>query len=174
MTKLPLRTPDKTQENFAALASLFPNAVTETVDENGAVVRAIDADVLRQEINVHAVEGIYPVSVDSERIERGIGNSTAVMREDWIPCRYGYKAANTNDRRNSENAPCPHKNSVHCPLATVHSLDSTNMKDVYYTPQETTQADLFGLIDNIKPDRTLANFEQIFATYSPTTIRRVL
>ncbi|MDR0764069.1 MAG: site-specific DNA-methyltransferase [Synergistaceae bacterium] len=125
----------------------------------------------------------------------------------------------------------------------VLKLDSTNMRDVYYTPQGYTQLDLDGLIDNIKPDRTpedllfqvmldlgiplsakierdgsvfrvngdyliacfekaddalvtaiaqakpyyavfrdsgfasdstLVNFEQIFTTYSPNTIRRVL
>ena len=55
--KLAMRTPSLADVNFAALAALFPNAVTETVDENGAVVRAIDKDVLAQEINAHVVEG---------------------------------------------------------------------------------------------------------------------
>ena len=55
--KLAMRTPSLADKNFAALAALFPNAVTETMDENGAVVRAIDKDVLAQEINVHVVEG---------------------------------------------------------------------------------------------------------------------
>jgi adenine-specific DNA-methyltransferase len=36
---------------------MFPNAVTETKDENGEVVRAIDKDVLMQEINTKVVEG---------------------------------------------------------------------------------------------------------------------
>jgi adenine-specific DNA-methyltransferase len=57
MNKLSMHTPDLTERNFAALAALFPNAVTETVDENGAVVRAIDADVLAQEINTHVTSG---------------------------------------------------------------------------------------------------------------------
>jgi adenine-specific DNA-methyltransferase len=55
--KLHLHTPNLADRNFAALAALFPNAVTETIDENGAVVRAIDADVLAQEINSHVVKG---------------------------------------------------------------------------------------------------------------------
>jgi len=57
MTKLPLHTPDLTNKNYAALAALFPNAVTETIDENGTVIRAIDADILTQEINTHVVSG---------------------------------------------------------------------------------------------------------------------
>lgn len=36
---------------------MFPNAVTETIDENGEVVRAIDKDVLMQEINTKVVDG---------------------------------------------------------------------------------------------------------------------
>ncbi|MDR1495409.1 MAG: site-specific DNA-methyltransferase [Clostridiales Family XIII bacterium] len=57
MEKLAMRTPSLADANFAALAKLFPNAVTEAVDENGVVVRAIDKDVLAQEINAHVVEG---------------------------------------------------------------------------------------------------------------------
>ena len=130
----------------------------------------------------------------------------------------------------------------------VLKLDSSNMEDVYYAPDKTSQDDLLSLISNIKPDRTpedllfqvmlefgitldskieetvisgkkvfkvagnfliacfdenvtddvvkaiaqatpayavlrdssfandsvAANFEQIFATYSPNTVRRVL
>jgi adenine-specific DNA-methyltransferase len=55
--KLPLHTPDLTNKNYIALAALFPNAVTETIDGNGNVVRTIDADVLAQEINTHVVSG---------------------------------------------------------------------------------------------------------------------
>lgn len=33
-------------------------------------------------------------------------------------------------------------------------LDSGNMENVYYTPEETQQQDMFSLVDNVKPDRT--------------------
>ena len=33
-------------------------------------------------------------------------------------------------------------------------LDSSNMENVYYTPEKTQQQDLFSLVDNVKPDRT--------------------
>ena len=36
----------------------------------------------------------------------------------------------------------------------VLKIDSSNMADVYYTPDATTQADLLTRVDNIKPDRT--------------------
>lgn len=57
MDKLKMQTANKADENFRALSAMFPNAVTETIDENGEVVRAIDKDVLMQEISVKVVEG---------------------------------------------------------------------------------------------------------------------
>lgn len=57
MEKLKMQTANMADENFKKLATLFPNAVTETVNEDGEVVRAIDADVLRQEISAQVVEG---------------------------------------------------------------------------------------------------------------------
>ena len=57
MDNLKMHTPDKAEENFRKLAELFPDAVTETVDENGEVVRAIDKDVLMQEISAKVIDG---------------------------------------------------------------------------------------------------------------------
>ena len=36
----------------------------------------------------------------------------------------------------------------------VLKLDSSNMQDVYYSPADTTQANLFSQVDNVKTDRT--------------------
>ena len=36
----------------------------------------------------------------------------------------------------------------------VLKLDSSNMRDVYYSPADTTQANLFSQVDNVKDDRT--------------------
>ena len=57
MDKLRMQTANKADENFKKLAEMFPNAVTETIDENGEVVRAIDKDVLMQEISCKVVDG---------------------------------------------------------------------------------------------------------------------
>lgn len=57
MNKLKMQTSNKADENFKKLAVMFPNAVTETIDENGEVVRAIDKDVLMQEISCKVVDG---------------------------------------------------------------------------------------------------------------------
>lgn len=52
-----MQTVNKADENFKRLAEMFPNAVTEAKDENGEVVRAIDKDVLMQEISCKVVDG---------------------------------------------------------------------------------------------------------------------
>lgn len=57
MDKLKMHTINKADENYQKLIEIFPNAITETIDENGNVIRAIDKDILMQEINVKVVDG---------------------------------------------------------------------------------------------------------------------
>ena len=57
MDKLRMQTANKADENFRKPAAMFPNAVTETINENGEVVRAIDKDVLMQEIACTVLDG---------------------------------------------------------------------------------------------------------------------
>src|SRR5690554_5562771 len=54
--QLKMRTPDRTQENIECIAKLFPNVITETRDENGAVKKAVDFDLLRQVLSKELVE----------------------------------------------------------------------------------------------------------------------
>ena len=60
--KLSMHTSDLSYEKFAKLVELFPNAVTETIsgyDEDGVAIieRAIDAEILAQEINKRVLSG---------------------------------------------------------------------------------------------------------------------
>ncbi len=58
MDMMKMQTPNLADDNFKKLAILFPDAVTEAIDpETGETVRAIDKDVLMQEISAHVVEG---------------------------------------------------------------------------------------------------------------------
>lgn len=52
-----MHTKNLADDKFEKLKELFPNAVTETIDENGEVVRAIDKDVLEQEISTKILSG---------------------------------------------------------------------------------------------------------------------
>lgn len=57
MERLKMQTHNLADEKFKLLENFFPNAITEIVDENGNTVRAVDADVLKQEISCDVVEG---------------------------------------------------------------------------------------------------------------------
>lgn len=62
MDKMKMQTNNIADQNYEILSKLFPNALTETItgyDEEGnpIIERAIDADVLRQEISCKVVEG---------------------------------------------------------------------------------------------------------------------
>lgn len=57
MTKLDMRTPDFTNENIAQIAALFPNCLTEAKDEKGNIKKAIDFDLLKQELSANIVDG---------------------------------------------------------------------------------------------------------------------
>lgn len=52
-----MHTPDFAEANIAKLAELFPNCVTESKDEHGEIKRAIDFDLLKQELSTSVVEG---------------------------------------------------------------------------------------------------------------------
>lgn len=52
-----MQTSNMADENFKKLAEIFPNIVTETIDENGNVVRAINKELLEQEISTKVVDG---------------------------------------------------------------------------------------------------------------------
>jgi len=58
MDKLKMQSPNLIESNIDKIAALFPNCITEDRDENGVVRRAIDFDLLRQELSVSLVEGL--------------------------------------------------------------------------------------------------------------------
>ena len=57
MDKLKMHTPNIADKNYKKLVELFPDAVTEITDENGEIIRAIDKDILMQEINTRVIGG---------------------------------------------------------------------------------------------------------------------
>jgi adenine-specific DNA-methyltransferase len=83
-----------------------------------------------------------------------------VCAEDSEAAKAGYKNICEIGKERIRRAGA--KTKANSPLTTteldtgfrVLKLDSSNMKDVYYTPQEVVQMDISGLIDNIKEDRT--------------------
>ncbi|MFA7238821.1 MAG: site-specific DNA-methyltransferase [Sulfuricellaceae bacterium] len=88
MEKLKLHSPDLTQENIAKLAEIFPNCVTESKSEDGAVKRAIDFDQLHQELSTAIVEGPqerYQLNWPGKR--EALLTANAPIAKTLRPCR---------------------------------------------------------------------------------------
>ena len=58
MNRMKMQSPNLVDQNIERIAQWFPNCITETQDENGNIVRAVDFDLLRQELSPSLVEGI--------------------------------------------------------------------------------------------------------------------
>jgi very-short-patch-repair endonuclease len=72
-------------------------------------------------------EGVHSVSLGSERIQSGDTDSNAIVRGNWIPCKYGYFGSNGIGGGSGENAVCPYTKTDHCPLTTDHyPVDTDN------------------------------------------------
>lgn len=57
MEKLKMHSPNPVAQNIEQLAALFPNCVTESQGKDGELKRAIDFDLLKQELSAHIVDG---------------------------------------------------------------------------------------------------------------------
>ncbi len=88
MTKLKLHTPDLTAANVERIAALFPNCVTEATDETGKLKRAIDFDLLKQELSADLVEGPqerYRLDWPGKREALALANTPVALT--LRPCR---------------------------------------------------------------------------------------
>lgn len=86
--QLKMHSPNLVDANIDKIASLFPNCITEAQDENGNVKKAIDFDLLRQELSHVLVEG------DQERYrldwpgkKEAILTANAPIAKTLRPCR---------------------------------------------------------------------------------------
>lgn len=88
MDKLKLHTPDFVEANAAKLAELFPNCVTESKAADGTIKRAIDFDLLRQELSSDVVEGPqerYRLDWPGKREALALANTP--IRKTLRPCK---------------------------------------------------------------------------------------
>ena len=111
-------------------------------------------------------QGVYPVFESGKGITCGTGNTIVDMRTLELLNAHGYRIKFESLGRNQQNALFLDKASwleiLRSKLSVLSSdrgfrvlkLDDTNMKDVYYAPDDYDQGMLAGLESNIKDDRT--------------------
>ena len=88
MEKLKLHTTDMAERNVELLGQMFPNCLTETINADGKLVRAIDFDKLRQELACEVVEGAeerYQFTWPDKRAAIRVAN--APTNKTLRPCR---------------------------------------------------------------------------------------
>ena len=88
MEKLKLHTADMAERNIEILGQMFPNCLTETINADGKLVRAIDFDKLRQELACEVVEGAderYQFTWPDKR--NAIRLANAPTNKTLRPCR---------------------------------------------------------------------------------------
>ncbi len=86
--KLDLKTPNFTDENIEKLAALFPNCVTEASDAKGNVTKAIDFDLLKQELSDNIVDGPrerYQINWPGKR--EALVSANTPINKTLRPCR---------------------------------------------------------------------------------------
>ena len=86
MTKMKLETPDLTAQNIEKIGALFPNCVTETVDENGKQKKAINFDMLRQMLSSDVVEGDEAYEFTWVGKKAAIVEANKPIRKTLRPC----------------------------------------------------------------------------------------
>ncbi|MHC6248162.1 site-specific DNA-methyltransferase [Lactobacillus delbrueckii] len=57
MDKLNMSSADLAKRNLEKLVSLFPDAITEVINNEGKLIHAIDKDILMQDINLEVIDG---------------------------------------------------------------------------------------------------------------------
>ena len=86
MEKMKLETPDLTAQNIEKIGALFPNCVTETVDENGKQKKAINFDMLRQMLSSDVVEGDEAYEFTWVGKKAAIVEANKPIRKTLRPC----------------------------------------------------------------------------------------
>lgn len=88
MQKLKLQTANMAERNIEMLGQMFPNCLTETINGDGKLVRAIDFDKLRQELACEVAEGAeerYQFTWPDKRAAIRLAN--APTNKTLRPCR---------------------------------------------------------------------------------------
>ena len=86
--QLKMHSPNLVDSNIEKIAALFPNCITETKDEHGELKKAIDFDLLKQELSQVLVEGEQErYRLDWVGKKEAILTANAPIAKTLRPCR---------------------------------------------------------------------------------------
>ena len=87
MDKMRMESPDLTAQNIEKIGALFPNCITETVDENGKPKKAINFDMLKQMLSGDVIEGSEAYEFTWVGKKAAIVEANRPIRKTLRPCK---------------------------------------------------------------------------------------
>lgn len=141
MEKMKLETPDLTAQNIEKIGALFPNCVTETVDENGKPKKAINFNLLRQMLSSDVVEGDEAYEFTWVGKKAAIVEANKPIRKTLRPC-----PEESKDWDTTENLYIKGDNMDALKLLQESYLGKVKM--IYIDPPYNTGSDKFMYPDN--------------------------
>ena len=87
MEKMRMESPDLTAQNIEKIGALFPNCITETLDENGKPKKAINFDLLKQMLSGDVIEGSEAYEFTWVGKRAAIVEANKPIRKTLRPCK---------------------------------------------------------------------------------------
>lgn len=98
MDKMRMESVDMTAQNIEKIGALFPNCITETIDENGNSKKAINFELLKQMLSGDVLEGDEAYEFTWVGKKAAIVEANKPIRKTLRPCQEG--DADWNDTEN--------------------------------------------------------------------------
>lgn len=87
MDKMRMESLDMTAQNIEKIGALFPNCITETVDENGNAKKAINFEILKQMMSSDVIEGSEAYEFTWVGKKAAIVEANKPIRKTLRPCK---------------------------------------------------------------------------------------
>ena len=87
MDKMRMESVDMTAQNIEKIGTLFPNCITETVDENGKPKKTINFELLRQMLSADVIEGDEAYEFTWVGKKASIVEANKPIRKTLRPCK---------------------------------------------------------------------------------------
>lgn len=98
MDKMRMESVDMTAQNIDKIGALFPNCITETVDENGRPKKSINFELLKQMLSTDVLEGDEAYEFTWVGKKAAIVETNKPIRKTLRPCKE--QSVNWNDTEN--------------------------------------------------------------------------
>lgn len=152
MDKMKMETANKTLENLAKLKEMFPEVITESKDENGEIVAAVDAKKLEQLLSTKVIEGDECYDFTWVGKKQAMIEACKPIRKTLRPCR-----KESVDWENTQNLYIEGDNLDVLKLLQESYLNKVKM--IYIDPPYNTGNDSFIYPDDYSTNKELYDEE---------------